>query len=33
MDGVILDLGSDVNILLKNSWELMGKENLVWYPT
>jgi hypothetical protein len=32
MDGVMLDLGSDVNILPKKSLELMGKPNLVWSP-
>jgi hypothetical protein len=32
MDGVMLDLGSDVNILPKKSWELMGKPSLVWSP-
>jgi len=32
MEGVILDLGSDVDILLKKSWELMGKPKLVWSP-
>jgi hypothetical protein len=32
MDGVMLDLGSDVNISLKKYWELMGKPNLVWSP-
>jgi hypothetical protein len=32
MDGVMLDLGSDVNIFPKKSWELMGKPNLVWSP-
>jgi hypothetical protein len=32
MDGVMLDLGSDVNILPKNFWEAMGKPNLVWSP-
>jgi hypothetical protein len=32
MDGVMLDLGSDVNILPNKSWELMGKRNLVWSP-
>jgi hypothetical protein len=32
MDRVMLDLGFDVNILLKKSWELMGKPNLVWSP-
>jgi hypothetical protein len=29
MDGVKLDLGSNMNILSKNSWELMGKPKLV----
>jgi len=28
---VMLDLGSDVNILLKKSWEAMGKTRLVYY--
>jgi hypothetical protein len=32
MDRVMLDLGPDVNILLKKSWELMGKPSLVWSP-
>jgi hypothetical protein len=32
MDGVMLDLGYDVNILPKKSWKLMGKPNLVWSP-
>jgi hypothetical protein len=32
MDGVMLDLGSDVNILPKKSWEVMGKPKLVWLP-
>jgi hypothetical protein len=32
MDGVMSNLGSDVNILPKKSWELMGKPNLVWSP-
>ena len=32
MNQVILDLGSDVNILPKNSWEQMGKPKLVWSP-
>lgn len=30
MDGVMLDLRSDVNILRNKSWELMGKSNFVW---
>jgi hypothetical protein len=32
MDGVMLDLGSDVNIFPKKSWELKGKLSLVWLP-
>jgi hypothetical protein len=28
-DGVMLDLGSDVNIFSKKSWEMMGKPKLV----
>ena len=30
MNGVILDLGSDVNILPKKTWEKMGKPKMVW---
>jgi hypothetical protein len=30
MKDVMLDLGSDVNILPKKSWDSMGKPNLVW---
>jgi hypothetical protein len=30
MDEVILDLGSEVNVLMKQTWELMGKHKL-WY--
>ena len=32
MQEVMLDLGFDVNIFPKNSWELMGKPKLVWFP-
>jgi hypothetical protein len=32
MDGVMLDLYSDVNIFPNNSWELMGTSNLVCFP-
>jgi hypothetical protein len=32
MDGVMLDLGSDMNILPKKYWEVMGKPKLVWSP-
>jgi len=30
MEGVKLDLGSDVNILPKKYWELMVRKNLLW---
>jgi hypothetical protein len=33
MDGVMLDLGSNVKILPKKSWEVMGKPKLVWFPS
>ena len=32
VDSIILDLGSDVNILTKQTWEKMGKPQLVWSP-
>ena len=32
MDFIILDLGSDVNILTKQTWEIMGNPKLVWSP-
>jgi hypothetical protein len=32
MDRVMLDLGSDMNIFPKKSWEVMGKLKLVWFP-
>jgi hypothetical protein len=32
IDNVILDLGSDVNVLPKKTWEMMGKPKLVWSP-
>ena len=32
MDFIILDLGSDVNILTIKTWEIMGKPRLVWSP-
>lgn len=32
MDQVILDLGFDVNVLLKQMWERMGKPTLQWSP-
>lgn len=30
MDQVILDLGSDANLLPKQTWENMGKPTLQW---
>jgi hypothetical protein len=30
VDYVILDLGSNVNVLPKQTWEMIGKINLVW---
>ena len=32
MDYIILDLGSDVNILTHKTWEIMGKPPLEWSP-
>ena len=32
MDYIILDLGSDVNILTRQIWECMGKLHLDWSP-
>ena len=32
VDSVILDLGSDVNILTKKTWKLMGNPTLGWSP-
>ena len=32
MDQVILDLGSDVNVLPKQTWERMGRPALQWSP-
>ena len=32
MDEVILDLGSDVNVLTKQTWEQMGSPKLVRLP-
>ena len=32
VDLVILDLGSDVNILTKQTWQSMGKPTLGWSP-
>ena len=32
MTNVILDLGSEVNLLTKQTWEQMGKPTLEWSP-
>lgn len=32
MDYVVLDLGSDVNVLMKKTWESMGKLKLIYSP-
>ena len=32
VDSVILDLGSDVNILTKQAWQNMGETKLGWFP-
>ena len=32
MDQVIFDLGSDVSVLLKQTWERMGRPRLQWSP-
>jgi hypothetical protein len=32
VDNVILDLGSDVNVLPKQTWEMMGEPELIWSP-
>ena len=32
MDYIILDLGSNVNILMRKTWESMGKPCLEWSP-
>ena len=33
MDYISVDLGFDVNILTRQTWESMGKPHLDWYPT
>jgi len=30
VDNVILDLGFDVNVLPKQTWEMMGKTKIIW---
>jgi hypothetical protein len=31
MDHFIFDLGSDVNVLSKKTWEIMGKTKFIWF--
>jgi hypothetical protein len=31
VENVILDLGYDVNVLSKHTWEMMGKPKLIWH--
>lgn len=30
MEHVVLDIGSDVNVLTRKTWEMMGKPTLRW---
>ena len=32
IENIILDMGSDVNVMPKKTWEIMGKPKLVWSP-
>lgn len=32
MDNIILDLGLDVNILLKETWDMRRKPKITWSP-
>ena len=32
MTNIILDLGSEVNVLTRQIWEQMGNPTLEWYP-
>jgi hypothetical protein len=32
IDYVVLDLGSEVNVMMKQTWELMGKPKLIYSP-
>jgi len=32
IDNIVLDLGSNVNVIPKRTWELMGNPKLVWSP-
>ena len=32
MNYIVLDMGSDVDIITRQTWEIMGKKRLVWSP-
>jgi len=32
IEDIVIDLGSDVNVMPKRTWEVMGKPQLVWSP-
>jgi len=32
MDDIVIDMGSDVNVIPKRTWEMMGKPKLVLSP-
>jgi len=32
IDYVVLDLGSEVNVMMKQTWALMGKPKLIYSP-
>lgn len=32
MEQIVLDIGSDVNVLTKKTWYLMGKPTMKWSP-
>ena len=32
MDEVVLDLGSEVNVMMKQTWEIMAKLKLAFFP-
>jgi hypothetical protein len=32
MNNIVLDLGSDVNVIQRKTWNIMGHLNLIWSP-
>lgn len=32
MEQIVLDIGSDINVLMKKTWDLMEKPTLKWSP-